>query len=146
MSEEISVPLNSEVLRADRNRRAGKMGDCRENPSISGIVRHDSHMRKSGSDIAREMSMEVNLIASSQAHIGDTQGSFVCKYKRGEFTMRPTPFLSTQAYSTKLGRRQLEPSYRPSALLRDRPGTPGWEQQATNRPKDNSSDYTTKTQ
>ncbi|KAJ8888407.1 hypothetical protein PR048_007897 [Dryococelus australis] len=33
-----------------RNERAGEMGDPRENPLTSGIVRHDSHMRKPGSD------------------------------------------------------------------------------------------------
>ncbi|KAJ8895833.1 hypothetical protein PR048_001172 [Dryococelus australis] len=32
------------------NVRAGETGDLRENPSTSGIVRHDSHMQKSGSD------------------------------------------------------------------------------------------------
>ncbi|KAJ8869326.1 hypothetical protein PR048_030901 [Dryococelus australis] len=31
-----------------RNERAGEMGDLRENPLTSGIVRHDSHMRKFG--------------------------------------------------------------------------------------------------
>ncbi|KAJ8872732.1 hypothetical protein PR048_026346 [Dryococelus australis] len=30
------------------NARAGEMGDSRENPPISGIVRHDSHLRKYG--------------------------------------------------------------------------------------------------
>ncbi|KAJ8897327.1 hypothetical protein PR048_002673 [Dryococelus australis] len=40
MSEEICAALNSEVLRADE-------------AEASGIVRHDSHMRKSGSDPAR---------------------------------------------------------------------------------------------
>ncbi|KAJ8869859.1 hypothetical protein PR048_028868 [Dryococelus australis] len=33
-----------------RNERAGEMGDSRENLTISGIVRHDSRMRKFGSD------------------------------------------------------------------------------------------------
>ncbi|KAJ8867242.1 hypothetical protein PR048_031041 [Dryococelus australis] len=33
-----------------RNARTGEMGDPRENPPTSGIVRHSSHMRKSGSD------------------------------------------------------------------------------------------------
>ncbi|KAJ8868528.1 hypothetical protein PR048_030056 [Dryococelus australis] len=32
-----------------RNERAGTTGDSRENPPINGIVRHNSHMRKSGS-------------------------------------------------------------------------------------------------
>ncbi|KAJ8869620.1 hypothetical protein PR048_028612 [Dryococelus australis] len=51
--------LNSEVLRADegdmeqrRNGRAGEMGDPRENPPTSGIVRHDSHMQTFGSEQA----------------------------------------------------------------------------------------------
>ncbi|KAJ8882825.1 hypothetical protein PR048_014639 [Dryococelus australis] len=35
-----------------RNERAGEMGDRRENPPTSGIVRHDSHMRKFGSEHA----------------------------------------------------------------------------------------------
>ncbi|KAJ8879976.1 hypothetical protein PR048_020597 [Dryococelus australis] len=33
-----------------RNARAGETGDRRENPPASGIVRHDSHTRKPGSD------------------------------------------------------------------------------------------------
>ncbi|KAJ8870625.1 hypothetical protein PR048_029648 [Dryococelus australis] len=37
-----------------RNERAGEMGDPRENPLTNGIVRHDSHLRKSGSDLAGE--------------------------------------------------------------------------------------------
>ncbi|KAJ8866343.1 hypothetical protein PR048_032186 [Dryococelus australis] len=32
------------------NARAGETGDPRENPLTSGIVRHDSHMPKSGSN------------------------------------------------------------------------------------------------
>ncbi|KAJ8893945.1 hypothetical protein PR048_006546 [Dryococelus australis] len=35
-----------------RNARAGETGDPREKPPISGIVRQDSHMRKSVSDPA----------------------------------------------------------------------------------------------
>ncbi|KAJ8879896.1 hypothetical protein PR048_020516 [Dryococelus australis] len=31
-----------------KDERAGEMGDPRENPPITGIVRHDSHLRKSG--------------------------------------------------------------------------------------------------
>ncbi|KAJ8874563.1 hypothetical protein PR048_025426 [Dryococelus australis] len=57
--EEIWAALNSEVLRADagvievnmercRNEGEGETGDPRENPPTSGIVRHDSHLRKSG--------------------------------------------------------------------------------------------------
>ncbi|KAJ8868728.1 hypothetical protein PR048_030267 [Dryococelus australis] len=56
--EEIRTALNIEVLRADegvevsmeqhRNERAGETGDPRENSPTNGIVRHDSHMRKSG--------------------------------------------------------------------------------------------------
>ncbi|KAJ8874049.1 hypothetical protein PR048_024889 [Dryococelus australis] len=46
MSEEISTALNIEILRADEGER-----DLRENPPTNGIIRHDSHMRKSGSDI-----------------------------------------------------------------------------------------------
>ncbi|KAJ8887930.1 hypothetical protein PR048_007414 [Dryococelus australis] len=34
-----------------RNERAGETGDPRENPPASGIDRHDSHMRRSGSDL-----------------------------------------------------------------------------------------------
>ncbi|KAJ8879799.1 hypothetical protein PR048_020407 [Dryococelus australis] len=58
-SEEIWTALNIEVLRADdlaieasmeqrRNEGAGETGDIRENSPTNGIVRHDSHMRKSG--------------------------------------------------------------------------------------------------
>ncbi|KAJ8866235.1 hypothetical protein PR048_032078, partial [Dryococelus australis] len=35
-----------------RNAGAGQTGDTRENPLTSGIVRHDSHVRRSGSDPA----------------------------------------------------------------------------------------------
>ncbi|KAJ8871246.1 hypothetical protein PR048_027552 [Dryococelus australis] len=38
-----------------RNERAGETGDPRENPPNSRIVRHDSHMRKSGSDPAGDL-------------------------------------------------------------------------------------------
>ncbi|KAJ8890466.1 hypothetical protein PR048_009975 [Dryococelus australis] len=56
-SEEIWTALNIEVLRTNvdevsmechRNARAGEKGDFRENPPTSGIVRHNSHMGKSG--------------------------------------------------------------------------------------------------
>ncbi|KAJ8869105.1 hypothetical protein PR048_030669 [Dryococelus australis] len=36
-----------------QNGRTGKTGDPRENPPTSDIIQHDSHMRKSGSDTAR---------------------------------------------------------------------------------------------
>ncbi|KAJ8881181.1 hypothetical protein PR048_017654 [Dryococelus australis] len=36
-----------------RNARAGQTEDPRENPPTSGIVRHDSHVRKSGGDPTR---------------------------------------------------------------------------------------------
>ncbi|KAJ8870856.1 hypothetical protein PR048_027157 [Dryococelus australis] len=35
-----------------RNEERGEKGDPRENPPTSGIVRHDSHMRNSGSNSA----------------------------------------------------------------------------------------------
>ncbi|KAJ8891707.1 hypothetical protein PR048_004236 [Dryococelus australis] len=35
-------------MKQRRNERAGETGNLRENPSTNGIVRHDSHMRKSG--------------------------------------------------------------------------------------------------
>ncbi|KAJ8872457.1 hypothetical protein PR048_026061, partial [Dryococelus australis] len=35
-------------MEQQRNERAGETGDSRENPPINGILRHDSHMRKSG--------------------------------------------------------------------------------------------------
>ncbi|KAJ8897516.1 hypothetical protein PR048_002863 [Dryococelus australis] len=64
VSEEIWAAHSSEVFRAERvievrmeqrqNERAGKMGNLRENPPTSGIVQHDSHMRKSGSDPAAD--------------------------------------------------------------------------------------------
>ncbi|KAJ8871372.1 hypothetical protein PR048_027689 [Dryococelus australis] len=58
-SEEIWAALNIEVLSEDedvvevrmerrQNERVGETGDPRENQSTNGIVRHDSHMRKSG--------------------------------------------------------------------------------------------------
>ncbi|KAJ8871115.1 hypothetical protein PR048_027419 [Dryococelus australis] len=43
------LPSCSEVsMERHRNERAGEAGDPRENTSTNGIVRHDSHMRKSG--------------------------------------------------------------------------------------------------
>ncbi|KAJ8884002.1 hypothetical protein PR048_015858, partial [Dryococelus australis] len=53
-AEESWAALNIEVLRAEviieqhRNARARETGDPRENPSTSGIARHDSHVLKSG--------------------------------------------------------------------------------------------------
>ncbi|KAJ8874132.1 hypothetical protein PR048_024974 [Dryococelus australis] len=60
---EIKATLNIEVLRADAgearqiwssagSQGRGKTGDPGENPPTSGIVRNDSHMRKSGGDPA----------------------------------------------------------------------------------------------
>ncbi|KAJ8898113.1 hypothetical protein PR048_003473 [Dryococelus australis] len=46
-----TVP-NSEILRADEGRENKE--DPRENPPTSGIIRHDSHVRKSGSEPGRE--------------------------------------------------------------------------------------------
>ncbi|KAJ8882302.1 hypothetical protein PR048_014104 [Dryococelus australis] len=37
-----------EEARQHRNERAEETGNPRENPPTSGIVRHDSHLRKSG--------------------------------------------------------------------------------------------------
>ncbi|KAJ8871132.1 hypothetical protein PR048_027436 [Dryococelus australis] len=48
-----SVEGCSEVsMKQRRNERAGETGDPREKPPTSGIVRHDSHVRKSGRDHA----------------------------------------------------------------------------------------------
>ncbi|KAJ8896823.1 hypothetical protein PR048_002169 [Dryococelus australis] len=44
---------DSDLIEALRYSRAGETGDPRENPPISGIIRTDSHMRKSGSDPER---------------------------------------------------------------------------------------------
>ncbi|KAJ8894527.1 hypothetical protein PR048_007184 [Dryococelus australis] len=55
VSEEIWTAHNIRVLRADEyevSMEAGGTGDPRGNPPISGIVWHDSHLRKSGSDPA----------------------------------------------------------------------------------------------
>ncbi|KAJ8869857.1 hypothetical protein PR048_028866 [Dryococelus australis] len=51
-SSELSVqPIRERVSTEQRrNARTWKTGDNRENPLSRGIVRHDSHMRKSGSD------------------------------------------------------------------------------------------------
>ncbi|KAJ8869879.1 hypothetical protein PR048_028888, partial [Dryococelus australis] len=38
-----------------RNERTGETGDSRENPPTNGIVQHDSHARKSGSDPAGDL-------------------------------------------------------------------------------------------
>ncbi|KAJ8873746.1 hypothetical protein PR048_024580 [Dryococelus australis] len=43
---------NEVSMEQRRNTWAGETGDPGENPPTSGIVRHDSHMRKSGSDFA----------------------------------------------------------------------------------------------
>ncbi|KAJ8876079.1 hypothetical protein PR048_023988 [Dryococelus australis] len=62
-SREIWAPLNTQVSRADEgearlalvhrlNVRVGEMAAPRENPPTSGIVRHDSHVRKSGEPIS----------------------------------------------------------------------------------------------
>ncbi|KAJ8897293.1 hypothetical protein PR048_002639 [Dryococelus australis] len=54
-SGEIWMALNIDALTVDEGEASarmkgwGKTGDPGENPQISGIVRHDSHMRKSGS-------------------------------------------------------------------------------------------------
>ncbi|KAJ8898282.1 hypothetical protein PR048_003642 [Dryococelus australis] len=45
-----------------RNGRAEETGDPRENPPTSGIVRYDSHMRKSGSDTAGIESVLATLL------------------------------------------------------------------------------------
>ncbi|KAJ8877890.1 hypothetical protein PR048_022349 [Dryococelus australis] len=49
-----------------RNERVVEMGDPRENPPTCGIVRHDSHLRKSRSDPAGELGCEVSFATGSQ--------------------------------------------------------------------------------
>ncbi|KAJ8871794.1 hypothetical protein PR048_028134 [Dryococelus australis] len=48
------------------NESAGKTGDPRENPLTSGIIRHDSHMRKSGSGPAGDLT-GFTLVGGEQA-------------------------------------------------------------------------------
>ncbi|KAJ8895949.1 hypothetical protein PR048_001290 [Dryococelus australis] len=43
-----SLAVDNVIMEQRRNEWAGETGDARENPPTSGIVRHDSHMRKSG--------------------------------------------------------------------------------------------------
>ncbi|KAJ8895040.1 hypothetical protein PR048_000364 [Dryococelus australis] len=50
------------------NVRAGETGDPRENPPTSGIVRHDSHMRKSGLDYSPAHLGEAGSILGGVAH------------------------------------------------------------------------------
>ncbi|KAJ8873763.1 hypothetical protein PR048_024597 [Dryococelus australis] len=54
----IKKPRAAEIIAGRRSLlsapRAGKTGDLRESPSTRGIVRHDSHMRKPGSDPAED--------------------------------------------------------------------------------------------
>ncbi|KAJ8872287.1 hypothetical protein PR048_025889 [Dryococelus australis] len=50
--DDIWAALNIEVSRANEGEaRVGETGDSRENPPIMGIVRHDSHLRKSGDPV-----------------------------------------------------------------------------------------------
>ncbi|KAJ8866104.1 hypothetical protein PR048_033628 [Dryococelus australis] len=75
--------LNIEVLRnAKRSEngavpewKGGEVGDPRENSPTSGIVRHDSHLRKSGSEPAGD-STRFALVRGEQPNRSATVGSF----------------------------------------------------------------------
>ncbi|KAJ8883207.1 hypothetical protein PR048_015047 [Dryococelus australis] len=85
-----SVAFNIEVLRADngevKNARAGKNGRSRENPPTSGIVRHDSHMRKSGTDPARN---RTRLAVTTRREAYVCRKSKGCSRKSEHFTNEP---------------------------------------------------------
>ncbi|KAJ8874040.1 hypothetical protein PR048_024880 [Dryococelus australis] len=91
VSEEIRVAFNIEVLRADEGeaRRVWsstgmkgleKTDDPRENPPTSGIVRHDSHMRKSGSNPAGNRCKEWGVRCCQDVYVAG-QSEFPAKWK-----------------------------------------------------------------
>ncbi|KAJ8880610.1 hypothetical protein PR048_017080 [Dryococelus australis] len=106
-----------------RNERAGETGDLRENPPTSGIVRHDSHMRKSGSDPAGNRTRFV--------YVGEVAGTLGALYSsrnilRNDFVARlcqrtpargSTCVKSTQtaAAGERLARRDIDPGARLTA-------------------------------
>ncbi|KAJ8875381.1 hypothetical protein PR048_023276 [Dryococelus australis] len=70
-----------------RNPKAGETGDFRENPPSSGIVRHDSHVRKSGSDSSRNREpgshwWKTNAIAAEPPRPHETTRSLHCSARR----------------------------------------------------------------
>ncbi|KAJ8883346.1 hypothetical protein PR048_015189 [Dryococelus australis] len=61
-----------------QNERAGETGDPRENPPTNGIVRHDSHLRKSGVtrlgiDKLFKLSQTMRLCSAVESACGDVQ-------------------------------------------------------------------------
>ncbi|KAJ8879340.1 hypothetical protein PR048_019948 [Dryococelus australis] len=74
----IHVPYPGYPMRVklEENKAMGETGDPRENPPPSGIVRHDYHLRKFGSDLARATGLLVGFGSSrtSSAIFGSTQG------------------------------------------------------------------------
>ncbi|KAJ8882479.1 hypothetical protein PR048_014290 [Dryococelus australis] len=62
-----------------RNASAGETGDSRGNPPTSDIVRHDSHMRKSGGDPARGLNTGFALVGSEQANRSATAAPLMWK-------------------------------------------------------------------
>ncbi|KAJ8869298.1 hypothetical protein PR048_030872 [Dryococelus australis] len=108
--------LNIVVSRADEGAasecKGGRRGDSRENPSTSGIIRQDSHLRKSGSDTRRE-SNPIRLARFLDVETGSVVGvgrRLVCGQRGGEgveggslacrYADRTTPFTTTPKSST----------------------------------------------
>ncbi|KAJ8881402.1 hypothetical protein PR048_017883 [Dryococelus australis] len=58
-------------MEQSRSARTGETGDPRENPPTSGIVRHDSHLRKSGSDPAARKSIKLSAMKEDSIHTLD---------------------------------------------------------------------------
>ncbi|KAJ8882901.1 hypothetical protein PR048_014732 [Dryococelus australis] len=63
-----------------RNERAGETGDPRENPPTNGIVRHDSHMRKSGERANRSATAAPLSLKAKAVH--DKVGTFEIKLRK----------------------------------------------------------------
>ncbi|KAJ8892040.1 hypothetical protein PR048_004607 [Dryococelus australis] len=71
-----------------QNERAGKTEDPRENPPTSGIFRHDSHMRKSGSDSARGLNQARTGMIS--AHLRKSPEAQDLEGESGNLLLRPS--------------------------------------------------------
>ncbi|KAJ8893642.1 hypothetical protein PR048_006242 [Dryococelus australis] len=65
-----------------RNVGAGKTGDPLENPPTNGIVRHDSHLRKSGEQANRSATVAPVFVEFSFKTKSDTVSQYVLSYMK----------------------------------------------------------------
>ncbi|KAJ8870588.1 hypothetical protein PR048_029611 [Dryococelus australis] len=79
----LALTLFSVIVEQHRNERAGETGDPRENPPANGIVRHDSHLRKSGSPAGDRI--QFGLVGDERANRSATVAPLLSEEVPGTF-------------------------------------------------------------